>query len=674
LLIARFNKTKGREERSGCQQEFVDNLRASTLDIYGYNADNNKQGDGVPHITAKGLITPTGTLGFGRSDNRQSKSSFQNDGRSFFMGISEQRNAQSLLERAINHLSGLGADFSRESENLLDLQNRLLEGRFHLAVLGQFKRGKSTLLNALLGEVVLPTAIVPLTAIPTFVRSGQTCSAKIIFEDEKAPMENKACDSKELVNFVSKYVTETANPANQLMVQQVEIFHPAEILRNGVVLIDTPGIGSTFRHNTEATLNFLPQCDAAMFLVSADPPITEVEIEFLKQVRRKVPRLFFILNKIDYLTEQEKQEILAFIKKVLMEQTKLDHDINIFCVSARLGLKARQENDKKLWSQSGLDEVETYLVNFLAHEKTEALRQAVTKKAGDILADVLMRIRLSVRSLQMPLEDLEKRLSIFRGKLEELSQSKLSEIDILEGDKKRAHEFLEEHAEQLRKKTKSYLKGVIEETFSKLDPEQLSEEAIEKALADVIPGFFEHEMGKSTEAFQNKMRQSLQPHRERLNHLIGSIRHTAAELFDIPYQETQMVQDFEMFRQPYWVSHRWFGSFRRIPRGILSKLLPNGIRKSQLMKSAVEQIDELVMQNVENLRWAVFQNLDQSFIRFRAELNEQFERTLAATQGAIEAALEKRKKHSEQVAGELSRFDCTLISLEEIKESFEKRG
>jgi len=587
------------------------------------------------------------------------------------MNICELSSVQRLLDESISRLTRLGAEFSQETENLLGLKKRLLEGRFHLAVLGQFKRGKSTLLNALLGEVVLPTAVVPLTAIPTFILSGQTYSAKIMFDDDKPPQEYTASNAKELVDFVSKYVTETANPANQLMVQQVEVFHPARILSDGVVLIDTPGIGSTFKHNTEATLNFLPQCDAAMFLVSADPPITEVEIEFLKQVRRKVPHLFFILNKIDYLSEQEKDEILAFIKKVVAEQVGLGQDINIFCVSARLGLQAKQKNDKNMEAHSGLDEVEGYLVNFLAHEKTEALRQAVRKKAGDILADVLMRIRLFVSSLQMPLEDLERRLAIFREKLNELDRSKMVEIDILEGDKKRAHEFLEEHAEQLRKKTKSYLKGIVEETFSKLDPEQLNEEAIEKALADVIPGFFEHEMGKSTEAFKNKMRQSLQPHRERLNHLIGTIRQTAAELFDIPYQETQTVQDFEMFRQPYWVSHRWFGSFRRIPRGILGKLLPNGIRKSQLMKSALEQIDELVMQNVENLRWAVFQNLDQSFIRFRAELNERFEQTLAATQGAIEAALEKRKKHSEQVTCELSRFDYALINLEKIKDSFE---
>jgi predicted GTPase len=69
--------------------------------------------------------------------------------------------------------------------------------------------------------------------------------------------------------------------------------------RQRAVLIDTPGIGSTHRHNTGMTLRFLPQCDAALFLVSADPPITEVEVAFLIEVRNRVQDLFFVMNKMD---------------------------------------------------------------------------------------------------------------------------------------------------------------------------------------------------------------------------------------------------------------------------------------------------------------------------------------------------------------------------------------
>jgi len=156
---------------------------------------------------------------------------------------------------------------------------RCFNPSIHLAVLGQFKRGKSTFVNALLGEELLPTAIVPLTAIPTFIEHADRLQATIIFTDHR---HNEICQP------LARFVTESANPENKLGVSQVDVYYPSDLLKNGLVLIDTPGIGSTFRHNTVATLNFLPQCDAAVFVVSADPPPTEVEIEFLRQVQGKV--------------------------------------------------------------------------------------------------------------------------------------------------------------------------------------------------------------------------------------------------------------------------------------------------------------------------------------------------------------------------------------------------
>ncbi|MFA5553670.1 MAG: dynamin family protein [Phycisphaerae bacterium] len=579
-----------------------------------------------------------------------------------------KNDVQKLLDQSIEQLNLLQNGFSEEIKSLGELKKRLLEGRFHLAVLGQFKRGKSTFLNALLGEDILPSSVIPLTAIPTFIRAGEPVSAKVFFDDER-PIAEYAGAAGQVKQFISQYVAEGNNPANQLNVREVEVFHPSRILYSGVVMIDTPGIGSTYKHNTEATLNFLPQCDAALFLVSADPPITDVEIEFLKKVRKKVPRLFFILNKIDYLTVQEKEEILSFVRSTLIEKVGIEEDVRIFGVSARLGLQAREANDKDLWEKSGLISIESYLINFLANEKTEALQQAVRKKAVDIIGESLMQIQISVKSLQMPLDDLEKRLNVFTEKLTELQQSKLSEMDILEGDKKRMHEFLEEYAEKLRQKSKTYLKGVVKEVFLHLEPEQLKEDVIEQSLAEVIPAFFEHQMGLSTEIFQEKMQQVLGPHRLKLNRLVEAIRQTAAELFDIPYQQVRSAEDFEIVKRPYWVSHQWARSFQRIARSFLDNLLPSGLRKSQLNKRAAEQIDELVMQNVENLRWAVYQNIDKSFIRFDSELQKRFDQTLIATQGAIQAALKKRKEHSETIAADIIEFEKSLANLTNIQES-----
>ena len=186
---------------------------------------------------------------------------------------------------------------------LNELSHRFSEGRFHLAVLGQFKRGKSTLLNALIGESILPVGVVPLTAASTFIQFGETAKIKVRYQDNRPEGEFDGASTDERSAFLAGFVTEKGNPQNRQGIAEVQVDLPVPILSDGLVLIDTPGIGSTCRNNTTVTLDFLQQCDAALFLVSADPPITEVELEFLRLVKEKVPRLFFVLNKIDYLDE-----------------------------------------------------------------------------------------------------------------------------------------------------------------------------------------------------------------------------------------------------------------------------------------------------------------------------------------------------------------------------------
>jgi len=200
--------------------------------------------------------------------------------------------------------------------------------RFHLAVLG---------------HPILPAALVPLTSIPTLLRPGEQRGLTVFYRDERPAHDFAAVTDAELSALLSDFVTESGNPKNERGVRQVEVSHPAEVLQEGVVLIDTPGIGSTFTHNTETTLRFLPECDAALFVVSADPPITEVEVQFLKRVRSHVARLFFVLNKADYLSEAERPTAVSFFQAVLREELSIDPP-QVFCVSTRLGVEAANES------------------------------------------------------------------------------------------------------------------------------------------------------------------------------------------------------------------------------------------------------------------------------------------------------------------------------------------
>ena len=112
-----------------------------------------------------------------------------------------------------------------------------------------------------------------------------------------------------------RFVAEEANPGNRLGVERVELFFPADLLADGTVIIDTPGVGSTLRHNPGAAFRVLPEFDAVLFVLSADPPITELELDYLRRLKSKTTRIFFVLNKADYLRPEDRRSKVDFLQK-----------------------------------------------------------------------------------------------------------------------------------------------------------------------------------------------------------------------------------------------------------------------------------------------------------------------------------------------------------------------
>ncbi len=217
-------------------------------------------------------------------------------------------------EAAVQGLEGLillaeeaGAEgVTRDARALLD---RTHEGRFFVACLGQFKRGKSTVINALVGEAILPSGVAPVTSVVTVVRFGER-SARVRFGSE----EWRSVPVEEL----RLYVSEEHNPQNAKRVTAVEVFCPSGLLESGLCLVDTPGIGSVFAGNTEETRSFVPQIDAAVLVLGGDPPISGDELALVAVVSKHVHDLLFVLNKADRLPPRELQEARTFTESVLM--------------------------------------------------------------------------------------------------------------------------------------------------------------------------------------------------------------------------------------------------------------------------------------------------------------------------------------------------------------------
>jgi len=571
------------------------------------------------------------------------------------------------MEQALRLIQALGRDYSGAADALAKLHERILEGRFNLAILGQFKRGKSSLLNALLGEEVLPTAVLPLTAIPTFIHAGEQRQATAHFEDRRPPEQSKGQGLAELRTFLSRCVTEQGNPENRIGLSYVELAHPAALLHCGVELIDTPGIGSTFLHNTEVTLNFLPQCDAALFIVSADPPITEVELEFLKAARDKIGRIFFILNKVDYLTAEEQEQAAGFLRQVLAQQAGFGSDAPIYLTSAKQGLQARLGKDDEGWRASGMAEIENRLIRFLAEEKGTALHEAIAGKTTDILAEVRMRLDLALRSLQLPMEELQQRLAVFEKKIEQVQQQRQSAADLLAGDHKRMLSFLEEEAARLRDRSHNHLEKIARESLAIDQGSVVDEERTLKTLADAIPGWFEHQMGAMNELISQRMTDVLGVHQQRAEALIETIRRTAADLFVVAYHAPKGESAFQVYRKTYWVRREWDTTILSLVlNGTMDRFLPPGLRRQWILKRIDAQIETLVRHNVENLRWATYQNINQTFRRFGTSLDTRLAEVLQATHGAIQATLQRRQEQSEALADEQARLQSSIDELREL--------
>ncbi len=208
-------------------------------------------------------------------------------------------------------LADLAQELAAEpvAEEARELAARVAEGRFYVACVGQFKRGKSTLLNALVGYEVVPTGFIPVTAVPTVIRFGDALRARIRMRD--GSWRDIA------MSDLKQYVTEELNPENKKGVDGAEVFVPSLLLSSGMCFVDTPGLGSVFTGNTATTQAFIPHIDAALVVVGADPPIAGEELTLVEAVGKQVQDLILVINKADRTSDPERAAAAKFTREIL---------------------------------------------------------------------------------------------------------------------------------------------------------------------------------------------------------------------------------------------------------------------------------------------------------------------------------------------------------------------
>ncbi|HEX4000994.1 MAG TPA: dynamin family protein [Pirellulales bacterium] len=571
-----------------------------------------------------------------------------------------------FLARAALSIGSLGQEFAADRVRLNALGERLRTARCHLAVLGQFKRGKSTLINALVGESILPSAVVPATSIPTFVHGSKQLSARVLF-DGKPEERFAASNFAELAEFLARFVTEMANPHNRLGVRQVEAACPAPILRDGLELIDTPGIGSTYRHNTEATFNFLPQCDAALFVVSADPPITEVEIDFLKIARRKLARLFFILNKADYLEGNDRQAAVEFLRQVLCEQAGFESPPQIFCTSAREGLAARRNNDSAAWQRSGMADIEHLIVDFLVEEKCDVLTRAVSRQTDEVLTDVQRRLALAIRSLQMPVDELRERVHQFEQRLTKIEEKRILVAEQLKRDEMRIANVVKSYAGRLLPASLTFFERIVRASQER-DGAGWTEESARDTIAAAVPDFFEREFSAVYDSCEEQLKDALSAQSHVTNQLFAAVHGLVGEVFEVAEESSQSGREPVKIDRPFWRTHKWTIKFAAIPEAWIDRLFPRRLRQSRIRRRIMEQVEYLVTRNIGYLQWSVLEYLDKGVQEFRDALDRRIQGAVEATRGVLDTASRRRLVDSVKVAPEIDRLKEALATVQSLRE------
>ena len=258
-----------------------------------------------------------------------------------------------------------------------ELVEKLENHKITVSVIGQFKRGKSTLVNAILEDKILPVGIVPVTAVVTTVEYGEK-AATVHFDNGII---------KEIsFDEMSSYINEQENQDNKLGVSQVCLYCPSDFLKDGMTFVDTPGVGSVHQKNSDAAYSYVKESDAVIFMLSVDSPINQIEIDFLENAKEFASKFYFAVNKIDSIDEEDLADYLTYCRNLISKLMGVE-DVALFPVSAKKNI--------------GVEELKAAIDRDCQTTVQQIIEESAKLKMRDIVASALSQIVLYRTALGM---------------------------------------------------------------------------------------------------------------------------------------------------------------------------------------------------------------------------------------------------------------------------------
>ncbi len=282
----------------------------------------------------------------------------------------------------------------------------LTSGNVTLVVLGEFNHGKTTVVNALLGEDVLPMGITPTTAVITHLVHGEEPKARI-----KPPRQQDFIDLayEDLGPAIRDVEEDDEEP------EFVEIAYPNAFLDDGLVLVDTPGVNDISRQKVEITYGYVPRADVILYVLDATQVLKKSEITFIRDrlLKANRERILFVLGKVDALNEAEAKEVEAYARQRL---ETLIGPVELFAFSARDALERQKKGEE---ADDTFQAFREYVRQFVREQKEAIVLDSALGGALRVAAMMEQNLAIKRQGYRLEKEDLEKRIAAVHQKLRE---------------------------------------------------------------------------------------------------------------------------------------------------------------------------------------------------------------------------------------------------------------
>jgi small GTP-binding protein len=338
-----------------------------------------------------------------------------------------------------------------------ELVKKMDEDRFHLVVVGEFNHGKSTFVNALLGETVLPVGVTPTTAAIHHLKYAEKPEATVVYQSGK----------RESISFdeTKKFAVGGGTSADD--VDYLEVGYPAKLLEERILLVDTPGVNDLSLQRADITYSYIPRADAVLFLLDAGQILKESERQFLNDKLLKASRdkIVFVITKWDILNDDEKKEALQYARTQLANLVK---DPVVFPISAEKALEGGG------MAQSGMPELLAHLTTFLAEERGRILLDNALGEGVNVANLLSKGVDARRRSLGMKTEELERRIKTLeedlKGTAGTIEQRRMKIREEISGIKVGAQKDLERFVEDTVRQLPNVIESAKQEDLRKFLP------------------------------------------------------------------------------------------------------------------------------------------------------------------------------------------------------------